>query len=138
MTATYWQDKASANKGDTFLGMLAAQEHYQDITDYPFRDKFPEPILHLADWFVETTKIKPNGHNYKGWIKAFNFCIDAEYSLEDLENAWLHSGEGESFTVTSPFSLLGVAGERKARAERRETKYDPTRSAYAEFLAGDE
>ena len=128
--ATYWQEKAQENKGDMFLGILATKEIGENGTNYLYREKIPEPLLHFCDWFVTTTKIKPTGQTYKGWIKAFNYCVEAEYSLEDLENAWYHSGEGEAFTVTSPFSLLGVAGERKARAERRNTKYDPTQSKY--------
>ena len=123
MTASYWQDRAIENKGDMFLAILAAQEMSQNIPDYPFRDKFPEQVLKLADWFVETTKLKPNGHNYKKWIKAIIFANDAGYTMEDWENGWLHTGEGENITITDPLSLLGIVGERKARRERREEKY---------------
>ena len=123
MTATYWQDKATEQKGDMFLAILAAQEKFIDVPDWPYRDKFPERVLELADRFVSTTKLKPTGHNYKKWIKALVYGMDAGYTVEDWENGWLHSGEGENFTVTDPLSLLGVVGERKARAERRETKY---------------
>ena len=137
MTATYWQEQAKENKGDMFLGILAAQERFSDVPDWPYRDKFHDRILALADWFVDTTKLKPNGHNYKKWIKALVYGMDAGYTIEDWENGWLHSGEGEAFTVTDPLSLLGVVGERKARAERRETKYDPTKSAYACQVCGE-
>lgn len=132
---TYWQDKAKET-GDTFDIMLAWMEKAEAEPDknYPLREKFPEPILHFVDWFVLTTKLKPSPRTYRGWIKAFNYAIDEELSIEDFENAWLHSDEGNNFTVTSPFSLIGVAAERKARAERRETKYE---SAYACPVCGE-
>jgi len=104
---------------------------------YPYRDRIPDPLLEYADWFVRETHIEPDGRTIKGWLRELSYWQDKQLDIIDLENAWAKSGEGTQFMVTSPFSLTNVAVAMKAKSERREEKYNPSKSVYACPICGE-
>lgn len=123
---TYWQDEAKKNKGDMFLGILAAQEASENVPNYTNRHKIPEAYLELCDWFVEATGLEPDGKVFTDWLDTFSYWVSKGLTKDDLQIALNdRRNKGEFVFRPGTLTLTAVA----AKAQRRPVQAKPVTAA---------